>query len=397
MRERRGQTVDYELDGYLVEFKEALEAFLKERVAPMACGLETLGVKEKVSRLASIVAELGGNGFLNPFRQDGTPDMLRHCLAAEAISRVSPSVFLCARAGAFLCAHVIGAYGTDEQKEACLRDLVTGRSLGAFCYSEPTAGVDMGSVSARAMRKGGRWLLGGLKDLVVNAPCADVYVILARTDGSHDDEEGGGFSLFIVRRGSKGLEVGDAVETMGMRGVPVGAVGLKDCASLGVIGGVTGRGLEQTRSVFSLGAVGIAAMCTGISQACMEISTEHARTRTAFGRPIGMYQEIGFKLADMYTLVDLSRMMALRAAWAFDNADPDAPVLAACAKLFASEAAVRVAHWGMQIFAGRGYVSGTDMERIYRDARFGEICEGTSEILRDAVAASELDRFSERI
>jgi alkylation response protein AidB-like acyl-CoA dehydrogenase len=125
----------------------------------------------------------------------------------------------------------------------------------------------------------------------------------------------------------------------------------------------------------------------------MEISTNQAKGRTAFGRPIGMYQDVGFRLADMFAYNDLGRMLALRAAWAFNTSEQGAEVLAACAKLFASEAVTKIADWGMQIFAGHGYLTGSDMERLYRDAKFGEICEGTSEMQRALIARTELDRF----
>lgn len=143
----------------------------------------------------------------------------------------------------------------------------------------------------------------------------------------------------------------------------------------------------------SLGSVGMAALGVGIGTACMEVSTAHAKARSAFGRKIGMYQDVGFKLADMFAYNDLGRMLALRAAWGFNTNDREADTLAACAKLFASEAATKIVNWGMQILAGHGYLAGSTMERLYRDAKFGEICEGTSEMLRQEIARRELDRF----
>ena len=161
-----------------------------------------------------------------------------------------------------------------------------------------------------------------------------------------------------------------------------------------MLGGVAGQGYHQVQRLLTMGAVGIAALCVGIGSACLEIATSHAKTRTAFGKPIGLYQDVGFKLADMFTITDLGRMLALRAAWAINTGEHEADVLAACAKLFASEAATKVVDWGMQIFAGHGYLAGTEMERLYRDAKFGEICEGTSEIQRAFIAKNELDRFA---
>jgi alkylation response protein AidB-like acyl-CoA dehydrogenase len=142
-----------------------------------------------------------------------------------------------------------------------------------------------------------------------------------------------------------------------------------------------------------MGTVGIAALCVGIGMACMEISTNHAKSRTTFGRRIGMYQDVGFKLADMFAYNDLGRMLALRAAWALNTSEHGAAVLAASAKLFAGEAVTKIANWGMQIFAGHGYLAGSDMERIYRDAKFGEICEGTSEMQRALISKTEMDRY----
>jgi len=168
---------------------------------------------------------------------------------------------------------------------------------------------------------------------------------------------------------------------------------MNHCAAVGLLGGLPGKGWEQVTRLLTMGTVGIAALCVGIGTVCMEISTNQAKGRTALGKPIGMYQDVGFKLADMFTYNDLGRMLALRAAWALNISEHGAEGLAACAKLFASEAVTKIADWGMQIFAGHGYLAGSDMERLYRDAKFGEICEGTSEIQRALIARAELDRY----
>ena len=125
----------------------------------------------------------------------------------------------------------------------------------------------------------------------------------------------------------------------------------------------------------------------------MEKATQHAKTKTAFGKPIGRYQEVGFKLADMFTYNDLSRMLGLRAAWAMNEGENEADILGSCAKLYAGESATKIANLAMQVFAGHGYIKGTDVERLYRDAKFGEICEGSSEIQRTIIAKNELDKF----
>jgi alkylation response protein AidB-like acyl-CoA dehydrogenase len=384
--------MDYELDRTQAAFVEGIRANLKALTAERAALLDTSKPARRARLMRDNLGRLGSAGILRDLFVSGEAGLLGCYLASEEISRACPATCLSARASVFLCAGALALHGTQAQREAYLPGLLSGRTVGAFAYSEERSGSDLGAIGAEAGIKGGALVIDGVKDMVVNAPMADVLVVFARLRGP------GGMdpvaSLFIVERGTKGLELGPPVETLGLRGAPMGRVKMEACETAGVLGGEPGRGMEQLEGLLSMGAVGIAGLCVGMAETCMEISTERARTRTASGRPIGMYQEIGFKLADMFALVDLSRMLALRAAWSFDAGESDAGVRAACAKLFASEACSKTVNWGMQIFAGHGYLAGSPMERLYRDARFGEICEGTSEILREAIAASELDRFA---
>ncbi len=319
-------------------------------------------------------------------------DLVEAYQAGEEIAKACPATFISARASAFLCAGALRLFGTPEQKARYIPPLLQAEMVGALAYSEALAGSDLQAITTSACQDGDGWLLNGAKDIVVNAPIADIILVLAYTDKSAGAEQG--MSLFIVEKGAVGLDIGLPVETMGLRGVPIAAVSLHNCRPAGVLGGVAGQGYPQVQRLLTMGAVGIAALCVGIGSACLEIATSHAKTRSAFGKPIGLYQDVGFKLADMFTITDLGRLLALRAAWAINTGDHEADVLAACAKLFASEAATKVVDWGMQIFAGHGYLAGTEMERLYRDAKFGEICEGTSEIQRAFIAKNELDRFA---
>ena len=183
---------------------------------------------------------------------------------------------------------------------------------------------------------------------------------------------------------------------MGMRGAPLASVKFDNCTASGIVGDTPGKGYAQINHILELGHVGVAALSVGIGTACMEQATKHAKEKKAFGRSIGKYQEVGFKLADMFTNNDIGRSLALRAAWALDNNESEAGILAACAKLFAGEGTTKVANWAMQVFAGHGYLKGSAIERLYRDARFGEIFEGTSEIQRILIANNELDKFAQR-
>ncbi len=165
----------------------------------------------------------------------------------------------------------------------------------------------MAAISASAESRDGTWLLSGRKDIVVNAPIADVLLVLAYTDKAAG--AGNGMGIFIVENGTEGLDMTEPVRTMGLRGAPMSGVSMHGCAASAILGGAAGKGFEQANRILTLGAVGIAALCVGIGTRCMEISTQHAKDRTAFGRRIGMYQDVGFKLSDMFAYNDLGRML----------------------------------------------------------------------------------------
>jgi alkylation response protein AidB-like acyl-CoA dehydrogenase len=383
--------MDYQLSPEQVKMQQDIDAFCRSEIAPGAGMLDACPRSDAGIRMKENLKALARAGFLEAGHKEGVMDLVEMYLAGEAMAKACPATYLSARASAFLCAGCIQLFGTAEQKKTYLSPFLQAGLIGAFAWSEEQAGSDTAAIASTARREGASWLVSGRKDIVANAPIADVFLVLAYNDKEAGAERG--MSIFIVEKGAKGLEVSEPVETMGMRGVPISAIALQNCPAAGVLGNAPGKGYAQLTGILTMGTIGIAALCVGIGAACMEISTAYAKERTAFGRRIGMYQDVGFKLADMFAYNDLGRMLALRAAWAFDTREPGAGVLAACAKLFASEAATKIASWGMQIFAGHGYRAGSDMERLYRDAMFGRICEGTSEMQRSLIARTELDRF----
>jgi alkylation response protein AidB-like acyl-CoA dehydrogenase len=384
--------MDYQLSPQEISFQKDLAAFCQAGIAPRAKLLDRGSRLEACNHMRENLKMLARNGWLEAGFTGEAIDLVAVYLASEEIAKACAATCLSARASVFLCAGALTLFGTPEQKQQYIPSLMQAEKVGACAYSEDQAGSDMAAIATSARKDGDTWILNGAKTLVVNAPIADILLVLAYHDRDAGAERG--MDIFIVEKGAGGLDVAVPVETMGMRGAPIAAVSLRDCAAAGILGGVPGKGYEQLNRILTMGAVGIAALCVGIGTACMEFSTSHAKERTAFGRRIGMYQDVGFKLADMFSLNDLGRMLGLRAAWALNTAEQDAGVLAACAKLFASETVIKIVNWGMQIFAGHGYLAGTDMERLYRDARFGELCEGTSEIQRALIARSELDRFA---
>lgn len=383
--------MDYQYTPEEIKMQQDLAAFCQNEIAPRAKILDSCPRSEVGTGMKENLKKLAAAGWLETGQAGDAMDLITTYLTGEIIAKACPATFLSLRASTGLCGGAMKLFGTPEQKRKYVPALLKAELVGAFAYSEDQAGTDLAAVATVAGHENNAWLISGAKGMVVNAPVADVFVILAYVDREAGAEKG--MALFIVEKGAPGLDVSAPVETLGLRGAPISSLSLKNCPAA-LLGDVPGKGFEQVNRIMTIGTVGIAALCVGIGTACMEISTAHAKSRTAFGRRIGMYQDVGFKLADMFAYNDLGRMLALRAAWAFNTGERQADILAACAKLFAGESASRIAGWGMQIFAGHGYLAGTDMERLYRDAKFGEICEGTSEMQRQFISRTELDRFA---
>jgi butyryl-CoA dehydrogenase len=386
--------IDYELtDSEKLLKLKAIEVAGKE-IAPQAGVLDSAAKAEAAGLMKANLKKLAAAGLLESGLGDGKVDMISAYVVGEEIAKACAATYMSARATSFLTGGAITLFGTAEQKSAYLPGIKAADKIGAFAYSEADSGTDLGAIATTAVAEGGTWVINGTKDIVLNAPIADVFVVLAWTDKAAGLEKG--MSLLIVEKVASGLKVGAPLDTMGLRGAPIASLTLDKCAAKCILGGEAGKGYEQVIKLLEMGRVTVSAMCVGVGTACMEKATAQAKGRKTFGKPIGAYQEVGFKLADMFTQNDLGRTLALRAAWAFNMGESDAPILAACAKLFAGEGVTQVANLAMQIFAGHGYLKGTDIERLYRDARFGEICEGTTEMMRVTIAKPDLDRFARR-
>ncbi|MFA5100660.1 MAG: acyl-CoA dehydrogenase family protein [Candidatus Omnitrophota bacterium] len=386
--------MDYQLSPQEVKMQQDLAAFCRTEIAPRAMMLDGSSRTEAGTYMKENLKTLAQSGWLEPGYMSDFIDLIAVYLAGEEIAKACPATFLSVRASTFLCAGALRLFGTLDQKQRYIPDLMKAERIGAFAYSEEQAGSDMAAITTLAHKDGETWRLNGEKNVVVNAPIADVFLVLAYSEKDAGAEKG--MSIFICEKDADGLKIGEPVETMGLRGVPLAGISMNNCVAAGILGGTHGKGYEQVTKILTMGKVGIAALCVGIGNACTEISVKHSKERKTFGKPIGLYQDVGFRLADMFTINDLGRMLALRAAWAINTGEHEADIMAACAKLFASEAVTKIANWGMQIFAGHGYVAGSDIERLYRDARFGEICEGASEIQRSLIAGNELDKFLPR-
>ncbi|MBW2636927.1 MAG: acyl-CoA dehydrogenase family protein [Deltaproteobacteria bacterium] len=384
--------MDYELTGEQKKLQQDVALFCAREIAPGAQKMDVSPKEEVGSLIRDNLRKLGEAGFLGAGLAGDSLDLVENYVAGEEIAKACASTFLSARASVFMCGGLIKLFGGTEEQKKYLPGLMKGELVGAVAYTEAEAGSDIASIATTAKNEGGTWILNGVKDIVANAPLADLLIVLAYTDMEAGAEKG--MALFVVERDAKGLSIGPPLETMGLRGLPLSEVRLNNCEAKELVGGEPGAGYGQLDRMLKMGTVGIVSLSVGIGTACMEKATQQAKSRKAFGRQIGKYQEVGFKLADMFTGNDLGRMLGLRAAWAMNNGEAEADILGSCAKLFATESTTNIANLAMQIFAGHGYIKGTDIERLYRDAKFGEICEGPSEIQRTIIAKNELDKFA---
>jgi len=382
--------MNYELSDTHKSLQAEMVRFCREEIAPDATLFDEAPPEEAAARMKSNIKKLAGVDVLQLLLGD---DLLGRCIAGEELAHACPATFLAAISSATAFGRTVKRFGTETQRERYLPSLVAGEAIGAFACTEAEAGSDLAGMATTAEKRDGRWILSGEKDLVTNAPIADAFLILAWTD-----REGGlerGMTLFLVDRSAEGLTVGKPVETMGLRGALTSAIRLSNCAVGGeaLLGAAAGAGYGHMSAILEEITLAIATLGIGIGVACMEESARHGKTKKAFGKPIGLFEGVGAKLAIMFTLNDIGRMMTFRAAWAMEQKEPEAPILASCAKLFTSEAAGKIADLAMQVHGGHGYLKGAAVERLYRDARFAAIAYGTSEMQRAFIARDSLDRF----
>ena len=326
------------------------------------------------------IAELGLLGICVPEQYGGAGmGTVAASIVVEEISKA------CAGTGVFLSAHTslcvdpIVMFGTEDQKNAYLPRMASGELIGCLSLTEPGSGSDVGAATCRAVLKDDGWHIDGTKIFVTNGNEAGVMVLLAVTE---PDDPKHMLSAFLLDRETPGLRIGKLEKKMGIRCSSTAEVVFEDCiVPEHALLGERGRGLRVALTTLNGGRIGIAAQALGIAQACLYESTEYAKTRVQFGKPIGQFQAIQNKLADMAVGIEAARALTYRAAWCKDTGR-DYVQAGAMAKLYASEMCVRSANQAVQVFGGYGYCNDYPVERLYRDAKITELYEGTSEIHR---------------
>lgn len=330
------------------------------------------------------MADLGLTGIPFPADVEGAGlDTLAYCIAIEELARVCASTALTLAAHTSLATYPVWAYGTEEQKRKYVPGLASGRVIGAYGLTEPGAGSDAGGTKTAAVRDGDHYVLSGRKCFITNANFAGTFVVTAVTDRTKGAK---GISAFLVERGTAGFTVEKGEEKLGMRGSDWGSLVFDGCrvpAENRVA--AEGEGFAAFMKTLEGGRISIGALAVGIAQGAFEKAVAHAKQREAFGQRLADLQGIQFKIADMATEIRAARLLVYDAARRKDRGAPFGRE-ASMAKLYASEAAMRVTYQAIQVFGGYGFSTEYPVERYWRDAKLCTIGEGTSEIQRQIVA-----------
>jgi alkylation response protein AidB-like acyl-CoA dehydrogenase len=307
-------------------------------------------------------------------------DFASLCVAIEELGRVDQSMGITLSAGVGLGANPIFQFGSPEQQDRWLPDLVAGRALGAFGLTEADGGSDAGATRTKAERQGDEWTINGSKAFITNSgtPITSIVTVTARTEE--------GISTFVVPSGTPGLIVEPAYDKLGWHASDTHGLTLDDCRlPADSLLGELGRGFRNFLQILDDGRIAIAALALGCARACLEQSVEYANHRQAFGGPIGRFQGLAFQLADLAVAVENAHNLVYKAAWLKDRGRPIGQA-AAMAKLYSTEIAVTATRVATQVFGGAGFIEESPIVRFYRDAKILEIGEGTSEIQRLVLA-----------
>jgi alkylation response protein AidB-like acyl-CoA dehydrogenase len=377
-----GGILDFQLSDEQQHLKKSVREFAEREIAPNvmkwdeACEFPLATVKE--------LGKLGLLGMVFPTEYAGAGmGYVEYVIAIEELSRVDGSVGIIVAAHTSLCSNHIFLAGNETQKKKYVNKLATGDSLGAWGLTEPSSGSDAGSARMTAKRRGSNWVLNGTKTFCTNGHYADVIVVLAVTDRTAHTH---GLSAFIVEKDTKGFRPGKKENKLGLRASDTAEMIFEDCVVPAEnLLGKEGDGFIDAMRVLDGGRISIAALSLGMAQGAYEAALNYSKERKQFGKAIGEFQAIQWKLADMATEIDAARLLTMRAA-SMKDVGMKTTMESSMAKLYASEVAVRCANEGVQIHGGYGFIKDYPAEKYYRDVKLCTIGEGTSEIQRLVIA-----------
>ena len=377
--------MDFSLNEEQIAIRDTCREFAEQEIKPIAEELDATG--KFPYELIRKMGELGLLGLPFPEEYGGAgADFLSYCIAIEEISRGDVSVGITMEAHTSLGASPFYLFGSEEQKERFLVPLARGEQLWAFGLTEPGAGSDSGSTQTRAVLRNGQWHINGSKAFITNAgtEITGGVTITAITGTQSDGRKE--ITNIIVPKGTAGYIIGNAYKKMGWKASDTRPLSFEDCVvPQENILGQRGEGFKQFMQILDGGRVAIAALSVGLAQACLDEALSYAKEHKQFNKPIGSFQAIQFKLADMDMEIELARLMYYKAAWLHMQDKPFARE-AAMAKLFASETAKRAADQAVQIHGGYGFMDEYPVSRYWRSVKVNEIGEGTSEVQRMVIA-----------
>ena len=374
--------MDFEYTQEQIQLRKAVREFAEAEIAPHVMEWDEaqtfpLDVIRKLGQLGYMGSifpeELGGAGL----------GYIEYSIIIEELSRVDGSVGIIVAAHTSLCSNHIYKSGTDDQKKRYLPKLTTGEWIGCWSLTEPEAGSDAAGTRTKAVLEDGCWTLNGAKTFTTNAHYADVCVGMAVTDRAAAQH---GISAFIIEKDTPGFRCGKKENKLGLRASATGEVIFENCRlpETQLLGRLN-NGFVDSLKILDGGRISIAALSLGMAQGAYDASLKYSKLRKQFGRPISEFQAIQHKLVDMAVDIDAARLLNYRAAWMLDHG-MRVTRESASAKLFSSEAAVRIAGEAVQIHGGYGFIKDYPVEKFYRDVKLCTIGEGTSEIQRLVIA-----------
>ncbi len=374
--------MDFQLNEEQEQLKKGVREFAEREILP-----HVMGWDEASHFPLEIVKEMGRLGLMGvifPQEYGGSGlGYIEYATAIEELSRVDGSVGIIMAAHTSLASNHIFIAGTEEQRLRYIPKLATGEFIGAWGLTEPGSGSDAGSARMTAVRRGNCWVLNGTKTFCTNGHYADVAVVIAVTDRSAHTH---GLSAFIVERGTNGFTPGKKENKLGLRASDTAELIFEDCMIPAEnLLGTEGNGFVDAMRVLDGGRISIAALALGMAQGAYEAALKYSKQRRQFGKAIGEFQAIQWKLADMATEINAARLLTWRAA-AMKDAGLKTTLESSMAKLYAGEVAVRCANECVQIHGGYGFIKDYPAEKYYRDVKLCTIGEGTSEIQRMVIA-----------
>jgi len=364
--------------------RKMVREFATNEVEPLAADID----KEHRFPMETVekMAKYGMMGIPFPTEYGGAGgDEVSYAICVEELARVCASTAVIVSAHTSLCCWPIYTYGTEEQKQKYLPELLAGKKIGAFGLTEPNAGTDAGGQQTRAIKDGDKWVLNGSKVFITNGGYASTFVVMAMTDkkkGTH-----GGISAFIVEKGDEGFSIGKTEDKMGIHASSTTELIFQNCViPEDRLLGEVGDGFKVALSTLDGGRIGIASQALGIAQGAFDVTVDYMKARKQFGKRLSQMEALQFEMASLKTQIEAARLLVYRAAFLEDQ-HADYGEASAMAKLYAAETAMKVTTKCVQFHGGYGYTADYPVERMMRDAKITEIYEGTSEVQKIVIAA----------